>query len=102
MSKKFIILIYFIFFTKNLFSYNYVFKSDSSSIDVKFDGSQISEIKFEFLNNNQKNFGIISYHEEEIDITLNTNIISFDEFKKYFQNIKKNQNYKKKSILVGR
>ena len=96
MSKKFIILIYFIFFTKNLFSYNYEFKSDSSSIDVKFDGSQISEIKFEFLNNNQKNFGIISYHEEEIDITLNTNIISFDEFKKYFPKPQKKSKLQKK------
>ena len=96
MSKKFIILIYFIFFTKNLFSYNYEFKSDNSSIDVKFDGSQISEIKFEFLNNNQKNFGIISYHEEEIDITLNTNIISFDEFKKYFPKPQKNSKLQKK------
>ena len=31
------------------------------SISLKFDNSKISEIKFEFVKDNQKNFGIIEY-----------------------------------------
>ena len=100
MFRKIFIFIFFILFAKNLFSYNYEFKSDSSSIEVKFDGSQISEIKFEFLNNNQKNFGIIRYLEEEIDITLYTNIISFDEFKKYFPKPQKKSKLQKKINFI--
>ena len=96
MIRKILIIIFFLLFAQNLFSLNYEYKSDNSFIDLKFDGSKISEIQFEFLNNNQKNFGIISYHEEEIDITLNTNIISFDEFKKYFPKPQKNSKLQKK------
>jgi len=48
------------------------------------------------LNNNQNNFGIIKFNNEEIDINLNTNIISYDEFKKYSPKPQKNQKLKKK------
>ena len=97
MIRKFLIINFFIFFTQNLFSLNYEYKFDNSFIDLKFDGNQISQIKFEFLNNNQKNFGIIEFNKEEINIILNTNIISFDEFKKYFPRPQKNQKLQKKN-----
>ena len=96
MIRKILIIIFFLLFAQNLFSLNYEYKSDNSFIDLKFDGSKISEIQFEFLNNNQKNFGIIEFNKEEINIILNTNIISFDEFKKYFPRPQKNQILQKK------
>jgi hypothetical protein len=99
MIRKFLIINFFIFFTQNLFSLNYEYKSDNSFIDLKFDGNQISQIKFEFLNNNQKNFGIIEFNKEEINIILNTNIISFDEFKKFFPKPQNNQKLSKKIIF---
>ena len=99
MIRKFLIINFFIFFTQNLFSLNYEYKSDNSFIDLKFDGNQISQIKFEFLNNNQKNFGIIEFNKEEINIILNTNIIPFDEFKKFFPKPQNNQKLSKKIIF---
>ena len=99
MIRKILITIFFILFTQNLFSLNYEYKSDNSFIDLKFDGNQISQIKFEFLNNNQKNFGIIEFNKEEINIILNTNIISFDEFKKFFPKPQNNQKLSKKIIF---
>ena len=99
MVRKFLIINFFIFFTQNLSSLNYEYKSDNSFIDLKFDGNQISQIKFEFLNNNQKNFGIIEFNKEEINIILNTNIISFDEFKKFFPKHQNNQKLSKKIIF---
>ena len=96
MIRKILITIFFILFTQNLFSLNYEYKSDNSFIDLKFDGGKISEIQFEFLNNNQKNFGIIEFNKDEINIILNTNIISFDEFKKYFPKPQKNSKLQKK------
>ena len=96
MIRKILIIIFFLLFAQNLFSLNYEYKSDNSFIDLKFDGSKISEIQFEFLYNNQKNFGIIEFNKEEINIILNTNIISFDEFKKYFPKPQNNPNLQKK------
>ena len=91
MFKKISFLVFFIFFSNNLLSYNYEFDSDNTSFGLKFEGEQISEIKFDFLFNNQNNFGIIKFNKEEIDITLNTNMISFEEFKKYFPKPQNNQ-----------
>ena len=99
MIRKILITIFFILFTQNLFSLNYEYKSDNSFIDLKFDGAKISEIQFEFLNNNQKNFGIIEFNKEEINIILNTNIISFDEFKKFFPKPQNNKKLSKKIIF---
>ena len=95
MTKN-LLIIFSLFFSSNIFAYNYQYISDSSSIYLKFDGDSIKEIKFEFTNNNQKNFGLINYSEEEIKITLNTNQISFDEFKKFLPKPQKNENLNKK------
>ena len=84
MIKKLFFISFFIFFSHGIFAYDYEYKSEDVSISLKFDKSKINEIKFEFVKDNQKHFGIINYSNKEININLNTNIITFDEFKKYF------------------
>ena len=94
MIRKIFILFFFILLTQNVWAYDY--KSENGSISLKFNGSKISQIKFEFLNDKQKNFGIINYNDKEIDITLNTNFITFDEFKTFFPKPQKNSKLNKK------
>ena len=89
-------LSFFILFSHSLFAYNYEYKSDDVSISLKFDESKISEIKFEFVKDNKKHFGIIDYSNKEININLNTNIITFDEFKKFFPKPQSKNNLNKK------
>ena len=94
MIRKIFILFFFILLTQNVWAYDY--KSENGSISLKFNGSKISQIKFEFLNDKQKNFGIINYNDKKIDITLNTNFITFDEFKTFFPKPQKNSKLNKK------
>ena len=96
MIKKLFILSFFIFFYQSIFAYNYEYRSDDVSISLEFDNRNISEIKFEFVKDNQKHFGIIDYSNKEININLNTDIITFDEFKKFFPKPQKNSKLNKK------
>jgi hypothetical protein len=96
MIKKLFLISFFIFFSHSLFAYNYEYKSDDISLSLKFDQSKISEIKFEFVKDNQKHFGVIDYSNQEININLNTNIITFDEFKKFFPKPQTNSKLNKK------
>ena len=96
MIKKLFFISLFILFSHTIFAYNYEYKSDDISISLKFDESKISEIKFEFVKDNQKHFGVIDYSNKEININLNTNIITFDEFKKFFPKPQTNSNLNKK------
>ena len=96
MIKKLFFISIFILFSHTIFAYNYAYKSDDISISLKFDESKISEIKFEFVKDNQKHFGVIDYSNQEININLNTNIITFDEFKKFFPKPQKNSKLNKK------
>ena len=96
MIKKLFIYSFFILFYQNIFAYNYEYKSDDLSISLKFDDRNISEIKFEFVKDNQKHFGIIDYSNKEININLNTDIITFNEFKKFFPKPQKNSKLNKK------
>ena len=96
MIRKILITFFFIFFSQNIFAYDYVYNSDEVSIKLKFNEKKISEIKFEFIKGNQKHFGIINYRNEEIDINLNSNIITHDEFKNYFPKPQKNNTLSKK------
>ena len=94
---RYIVVIFFILFLPfNLYAYDYQYISDNSSIYLKFNGESIEEIKFEFTKDNQKNFGIINYSKDEININLNTNKISFEEFKKYIPKPQKKENLNKK------
>ena len=85
-----------LFLSFNLYAYDYQYKSDNSSIYLKFNGEYIEEIKFEFTKNNQKNFGLINYSKDEININLNTDQISFEEFKKFLPKPQKNESLNKK------
>ena len=96
MIKKLFIYSFFILFYQSIFANNYEYKSDDLSISLKFDDRNISEIKFEFVKDNQKHFGIIEYSNKEININLNTDIITFDEFKKFFPKPQKNSKLNKK------
>ena len=96
MIKKFIIVFFFTLFSQSILAYDYEYNSDEISLKLKFDGKKISKIKFEFEKDKQKHFGIIDYNNEEISINLNTNIISFDEFKKFFPKPQKNNKLNKK------
>jgi hypothetical protein len=96
MIRKLITISFFILFSQSIFAYDYEYNSDDISINLKFDESKISEIKFEFIKDNQKHFGLIKYGNNEIDINLNTNLISFDEFKKIFPKPQTNNKLNKK------
>src|SRR6056300_21908 len=96
MIKKLFLISFFILFSHSLFAYNYEYITDDVSISLKFKESKISEIKFEFVKDNQKHFGIIDYSNKEININLNTNIITFDEFKKFFPKPQTNSKLNKK------
>ncbi len=96
MIKKIFYIFFFIFLSQNIFAYDYEYKSDDVSISLKFDESKISEIKFEFVKDNQKHFGIIDYSNKEININLNTDKITFDEFKKFFPKPQTNSKLNKK------
>ena len=96
MIKNNIIIFFILFYSFNVFAYDYKYKSDTSSIYLKFDGDSIEEIKFEFIKDNQKNFGLINYNKDEININLNTNKISFNEFKRFLPKPQKNESLNKK------
>jgi len=96
MIRKFFIISFFTLFSQNIFAYDFEYKLNDVSISLKFDERKISEIKFEFAKDNQKHFGIIEYSNKDININLNTNIITFDEFKKFFPKPQKNSRLNKK------
>ena len=94
---RYILTIFFALFAPfNVYAYDYKYKSDNSSIYLKFNGESIEEIKFEFIKDNQKNFGLINYSKDEININLNTDRISFEEFKKFLPKPQKNESLNKK------
>ena len=85
MYKNFILKIIILFFlTFNLNAYDFTFQKGDNLLKLDFDDKKLKEIKFDFKMNGQRNFGIINYHNNEIYILLNTDQISFDNFKKTF------------------
>ena len=81
MKYRFLIII---LIPLKLFAYDFSFKKGDNVIELDFEDKLIKEIKFDIKINNQRNFGIINYHNNEIYIILNTDRISFDNFKKSF------------------
>ena len=59
MIRNIFIISFFILFAQSIFAYDYEYISDDISIGLKFDGKKISEIKFEFVKDNQNHFGLI-------------------------------------------
>ena len=79
-----------------ILAYDFSYQKDDVLVMIDFDKNNIREIKFDFKINGQRNFGIINYHNDEIYILLNTDIISFDDFKKVFPKPQKNKKLSKK------
>ncbi len=79
-----------------LFAYDFSFKKGNNLLELDFEDKLIKEIKFDIKINGQRNFGLINYHNNEIYIILNTDRISFDNFKKSFPKPQKNKKLNKK------
>ena len=79
-----------------IMAYDFSFQKKNVSIKLDFEKTKLREIKFDFNINGQRNFGIINYHNNEIYILLNTDKISFDNFKKVFPKPQKNKKLNKK------
>ena len=77
-----ILLIFFI--PLKIIAYDFSYQTEDILLELDFDNKKIKEIKFDIEINGQRNFGIINYHNNEIYILLNTDQISFDNFKKVF------------------
>ena len=97
MYKTFLLkLLFLIFLSFQLLAYDFSFQKDDNLLNIDFEGNQIKEIKFDLNINGQRNFGIINYHNNEIYILLNTDQISFDDFKKVFPKPQQNKKLNKK------
>ena len=92
------ILIIFIF-TNNSLAYDYSFKNKNYEINLDFIDGNIKSFKFIYFKGDQKNFGLIDYNKNDINISISTNQISFDQFKKFFPKPQKNQKLKRKIIF---
>ncbi len=93
---KIYIILLSIILIKNSFGYDYNFKNKNYELNLNFDSGKIKAIKFIYFNDSQKNFGLINFKEDEIDISISTNQITFDQFKKFFPKPQKNKNLNKK------
>ena len=61
------ILIFF-FIHYNLNAYDFSFQNENNLLEIEFNEKDIKEIKFDFNIDGQRNFGIINYYNNEIDI----------------------------------
>ena len=97
MKTNFITLLVFLFFLPvKLFSFDFSQKFNNQEFSLDFKDGHIHKIKFSYFYNQQKNYGIIEYLDEVINITISTNEINFSDFKKFFPKPQKNSNLKKK------
>jgi len=85
-----------LFLPFHLIAYDFSFQKEDNLLKIDFEDNLIKEIKFDLKINGQRNFGIINYHNNEIYILLNTDQISFDNFKKVFPKPHKNKKLNKK------
>ena len=103
MYKTYLVKILFLLFIPyHLLAYDFSYQKDDVLINLDFENNIIKEIKFDIKINRQRNFGIINYHNNEIYILLNTDKISFDNFKKVFPKPQKNNKLKKKLTSIGK
>ncbi len=92
----FLKILFLIFFPFHINAYDFSFQNENNLFELDFEDNLLKEIKFEVNINGQRNFGIINYHNNEIYILLNTDQISFDNFKKIFPKPQKNKKLSKK------
>ena len=95
-KRYFLKILVSIFFPFQIFAYDFSFQNENNFLELDFEGNFLKEIKFDFKIDGQRNFGIINYHNNEIYILLNTDKISFDNFKKIFPKPQKNKKLSKK------
>ncbi len=95
-NKIFSKIVAVLFIPIQLIAYDFSFQKEDILLKLDFDNTQIKEIKFDIKINGQRNFGIINYHNNEIYILLNTDQISFDNFKKVFPKPQENKKLNKK------
>ena len=93
---KILIALLVLFTPYQVIAYDFHYQKDDIILKLDFDDRQIKEIKFNININGQRNFGIINYLNNEIYIILNTDKISFDNFKKVFPKPQKNKKLNKK------
>ncbi len=93
---NFLKILFLLFLPFQTIAYDFSFQNEDNLLKIDFEDNQIKEIKFDFKINGQRNFGIINYHNNEIYILLNTDKISFDNFKKVFPKPQKNKKLNKK------
>ena len=96
---KYIAIILILIITNKSLAYDYSFKNKDYEINLDFVNGNIESLKFIYFNGDQKNFGLIDYNKNDIDISISTNQISFDQFKKFFPKPQKKQKLKKKVIF---
>ena len=96
---KFIAIFSILIFTNYSLAYDYSFKNKNYEINLDFENGNIKSLKFIYFNGGQKNFGLIDYNENDINLSISTNQISFDQFKKFFPKPQKNQKLKRKIIF---
>ena len=96
---RYIFIILILILTNNSLAYDYSFKNKNYEINLDFVNGDIKSLNFTYFNGDQKNFGSIDYNIDDINISLSTNQISFDQFKKVFPKPQKNQNLKRKIIF---
>ncbi len=95
-KSYFLKILTLLFLPLQTFAYDFSFQKGDNLLQIDFEGNQVKEIKFDLKINGQRNFGIINYHNNEIYILLNTDQISFDNFKKVFPKPQKNKKLSKK------
>ena len=96
---RYIAFLIILIITNNSLAYDYSFKNKNYEISLDFENRNIKSLKFIYFNGDQKNFGLIDYKKNDIDISISTNKISFDQFKKFFPKPQKNQKLKRKVIF---
>ena len=96
---KFIGVILILIFTNKSLAYDYSFKNKNYEINLDFVNGNIKSLKLIYFDGDQKNFGLIDFNKNDINISISSNKISFDQFKKFFPKPQKNQKLKRKIIF---
>ena len=96
---KYITILLILIFINNSLAYDYTFKNKNYEINLDFANGNIKNIKFLYINADQENFGFINFKKNDINISISTNQISFDQFKKFFPKPQKNTKLKRKIIF---
>jgi len=93
---RYIAFLLILIFTNKSLAYDYSFKNKNYEIKLDFVNGNIKSLKFINFNGDQKNFGLIDYNKNDINISISTNQISFEQFKKFFPKPQKSSKLNKK------